>query len=159
CTVDPPVARAELELGQLRIALDRIDGGEQGGGIDAIANRGISHRRVAHLRAPHVRWCVRPAHSDRRAWLTPGKTRTSFSQDTATQDAATAPPAEVRARTGARYRVEMRTLVSSACSALVLLLALFPAAAAADGSWLDQPLNNWNQAGMDIPQAPPMDPS
>jgi len=53
----------------------------------------------------------------------------------------------------------MRTLVSSACSALVLLLALLPTSAAADGGWLDQPLSNWNQAGMDIPQAPPMDPS
>jgi hypothetical protein len=53
----------------------------------------------------------------------------------------------------------MRTTASGAFFALVLLLALFPASAAADGSWLDQPLNDWNQAGMDIPQAPLMDPS
>jgi hypothetical protein len=38
-------------------------------------------------------------------------------------------------------------------------MALLPGAAAADGSWLDQPLSNWNQAGMDLPQAPAMDPS
>jgi hypothetical protein len=55
----------------------------------------------------------------------------------------------------------MRTFASGALSAvaLALFLALFPAAAAADGGWLDQPLSNWNQAGMDLPQAPPMDPS
>ncbi len=41
---------------------------------------------------------------------------------------------------------------------LGLLASLLPAPAAADGSWLDQPLTNWNQAGMDLPQAGPMDP-
>src|SRR4051794_7547727 len=46
-----------------------------------------------------------------------------------------------------------------ALSFLVLLPALTPGLAAADDSWLDQPLSNWNQAGMDLPQAPPMDPS
>jgi hypothetical protein len=50
----------------------------------------------------------------------------------------------------------MRTLLPGA---LALILALLPAAAAADGAWLDQPLSNWNTVGMDIPQAPPMDPS
>jgi hypothetical protein len=53
----------------------------------------------------------------------------------------------------------MRTLASGALSAFALIMALLPGSAAADGSWLDQPLNNWNQPGMDIPQAPPMDPS
>jgi hypothetical protein len=37
-----------------------------------------------------------------------------------------------------------------------LLVGLLPSIAQADGSWLDQPLSNWNQAGMAIPQAPPM---
>jgi LppP/LprE lipoprotein len=32
-------------------------------------------------------------------------------------------------------------------------------AAADDESWLDQPLSNWNEPGMSIPQAPAMDPS
>ncbi len=53
----------------------------------------------------------------------------------------------------------MRTLASTAIPALALLLALLPGTAAADSSWLDQPLSNWNQPGMDIPQAPAMDPS
>jgi hypothetical protein len=53
----------------------------------------------------------------------------------------------------------MRTLASSALLAFALLMAVLPSSAAADGSWLDQPLSNWNQAGMDIPQAPAMDPS
>jgi hypothetical protein len=53
----------------------------------------------------------------------------------------------------------MRTLASGALAILALTLALLPCAAAADGTWLDQPLSNWNMAGMDIPQAPPMDPS
>jgi hypothetical protein len=53
----------------------------------------------------------------------------------------------------------MRTLASGAISAFALILALLPGSAAADGSWLDQPLSNWNQPGMDLPQAPPMDPS
>jgi hypothetical protein len=53
----------------------------------------------------------------------------------------------------------MRTLASCILSTLALILALVPGSAAADGSWLDQPLSNWNQAGMDIPQAPLMDPS
>jgi LppP/LprE lipoprotein len=42
---------------------------------------------------------------------------------------------------------------------LALLAALLPAPAAADGSWLDQPLSNWNQPGMDLPQATPVDPN
>src|SRR5206468_1938361 len=39
------------------------------------------------------------------------------------------------------------------------LAALSAGLAAADGGWLDQPLSNWNQPGLDVPQAPPMDPS
>jgi predicted secreted protein len=31
--------------------------------------------------------------------------------------------------------------------------------ASADGSWLDGPRTNWNQAGLEIPQAPPMEPA
>ncbi|MBV9580723.1 MAG: LppP/LprE family lipoprotein [Chloroflexi bacterium] len=53
----------------------------------------------------------------------------------------------------------MRTLASSVLASLALILALLPGAAAAQSSWLDQPLSNWNQAGMDVPQAPAMDPS
>jgi hypothetical protein len=52
----------------------------------------------------------------------------------------------------------MRTILV-ALSAFALLASLAPTAASADGAWLDQPLSNWNQVGMDIPQAPPMDPS
>jgi len=52
-----------------------------------------------------------------------------------------------------------RTLASTAVSAFAVLLSLAPTAASADGTWLDQPLSNWNHAGMAIPQAPPMDPS
>src|SRR4051794_590344 len=48
----------------------------------------------------------------------------------------------------------MRTL-----AIVALLVALVPSQAAADGSWLDQPLVNWNSVGMDLPQAPAMDPS
>jgi LppP/LprE lipoprotein len=39
-----------------------------------------------------------------------------------------------------------------------LVAALLPNVASADGSWLDQPLSNWNQPGMDVPQAAAMDP-
>jgi hypothetical protein len=46
-----------------------------------------------------------------------------------------------------------------ALALVALVAALLPGLAAADGSWLDQPLNNWNQPGQDVPQAPPMDPS
>jgi hypothetical protein len=53
----------------------------------------------------------------------------------------------------------MRPLATLALSALALVAALSPGLASADGSWLDQPLSNWNQPGMDLPQAPPMDPS
>ena len=53
----------------------------------------------------------------------------------------------------------MRTLVAVALSAPGLLAALIPNLAVADTSWLDQPLTNWNQAGMALPQAPPMDPA
>src|SRR5689334_13774205 len=48
----------------------------------------------------------------------------------------------------------MRTLAM-----LALIAALFPGRAAADGSWLDQPLATWNSPGMDLAQAPGMDPS
>jgi hypothetical protein len=44
-------------------------------------------------------------------------------------------------------------------STLGLIAALIPNLAVADTSWLDQPLTNWNQAGMALPQAPPMDPA
>jgi LppP/LprE lipoprotein len=40
-----------------------------------------------------------------------------------------------------------------------VIAALLPNLAVADISWLDQPLTNWNQAGMALPQAPPMDPA
>jgi hypothetical protein len=53
----------------------------------------------------------------------------------------------------------MRSLATLALSGLALLVALAPNLALADGSWLDQPLSNWNTPGMDLPQAPPMDPS
>ena len=53
----------------------------------------------------------------------------------------------------------MRTTLAARSPLSPCLRLSCPAAAAADGSWLDQPLSNWNQAGMDIPQAPPMDPS
>jgi hypothetical protein len=59
----------------------------------------------------------------------------------------------------ARYRGGMHALAPAALGAVALIAALTPSLAAADGTWLDEPLNNWNQAGMDIPQAPPMDPS
>jgi hypothetical protein len=52
----------------------------------------------------------------------------------------------------------MRTTLT-AVAAVTLLATFLPGIASADGAWLDQPLSNWNQAGMDIPQAPPMDPS
>ena len=50
-------------------------------------------------------------------------------------------------------------IISGALSALALLAGRMPSLALADGSWLDQPLSNWNQAGMDLPQAPAMDPA
>jgi hypothetical protein len=50
-----------------------------------------------------------------------------------------------------------RINLALACASLVA--ALLPNLAAADGSWLDEPLSNWNQPGMALPQAPPMDPS
>jgi hypothetical protein len=53
----------------------------------------------------------------------------------------------------------MRTLAAVTISLCALLGGLIPSVAVADGAWLDQPLSNWNQAGMDLPQAPPMDPS
>jgi hypothetical protein len=53
----------------------------------------------------------------------------------------------------------MRMLLTVLCSTFGLLAALSPGLAAADGGWLDQPLSNWNQPGLDVPQAPPMDPS
>jgi hypothetical protein len=37
---------------------------------------------------------------------------------------------------------------------LVLMTCLPLRSAAADGSWLDGPLDNWNEAGMEIPEAP-----
>jgi LppP/LprE lipoprotein len=51
----------------------------------------------------------------------------------------------------------MRPL-SCVLSTLALLAALLPSIASADGSWLDQPLSNWNQPGMDVPQAAAMNP-
>jgi len=53
----------------------------------------------------------------------------------------------------------VRTLTTRALVASALLAALTPALALAADSWLDQPLSNWNQAGTDLPQAPPMDPA
>ena len=38
---DPLVAGAELELGDLVVALDGVEGGEQGGGVDAVADRAV----------------------------------------------------------------------------------------------------------------------
>ena len=57
-----------------------------------------------------------------------------------------------------RYGIGVRTL-AVALSLATLLAGLMPLVATADGTWLDQPLSNWNQAGMDVPQAPAMDPS
>lgn len=53
----------------------------------------------------------------------------------------------------------MRTLVAVVLSAPGLIAALLPNLAVADIGWLDQPLSNWNQAGMALPQAPPIDPA
>lgn len=50
-------------------------------------------------------------------------------------------------------------LLTLALAGLALTLALAPNFALADGSWLDQPLGTWNQAGMDLPPAPAMDPA
>jgi hypothetical protein len=52
----------------------------------------------------------------------------------------------------------MRMCFPVLISAIALMVALVPSFAFADGSWLDQPLTNWNSPGMDIPQAPAMDP-
>jgi PKD repeat protein len=41
----------------------------------------------------------------------------------------------------------------------VTVLPGSPASAAASGSWLDSPLNNWNSPGMAIPAAPPVNQS
>lgn len=46
------------------------------------------------------------------------------------------------------------TLMACACAAIA---ALAPAAAFADGSWLDAPLASWNRPGMELPAAPPVD--
>jgi hypothetical protein len=54
---------------------------------------------------------------------------------------------------------EMSIRVNVVLAGVALMAALLPGLAAADGSWLDQPLSNWNQPGQDLPQAPPMDPS
>ena|SRR5579872_7380271 len=59
----------------------------------------------------------------------------------------------------ARYVMGMRLPVTIAVSAFALMAALIPQFAIADGSWLDEPLTDWNQPGMDLPQAPAMDPS
>jgi hypothetical protein len=53
----------------------------------------------------------------------------------------------------------MRLSLVAMVSAIGLIAVFVPCIAFADGSWLDQPLTNWNSVGMDIPQAPPMDPS
>jgi LppP/LprE lipoprotein len=53
----------------------------------------------------------------------------------------------------------MPSRLNSALVALAVIAALVPHLVLADGSWLDQPLNNWNQVGMPLPQAPPMDPA
>jgi hypothetical protein len=53
----------------------------------------------------------------------------------------------------------MRTFATSTLLVLAFIAALFPTLAVAGASWLDQPLSNWNQAGMDLPQAPSMDPA
>src|SRR5207248_4328667 len=46
---DPAVAGPELKLRELRIASDRVKGGEQSRGINAIANGGVGHRCVGHV--------------------------------------------------------------------------------------------------------------
>jgi LppP/LprE lipoprotein len=51
----------------------------------------------------------------------------------------------------------MRTLVI--VTVTVAGLALIPDLALAGGTWLDEPLTNWNQAGMSLPQAPAMAPA
>ena len=52
----------------------------------------------------------------------------------------------------------MRTPVTVALWCLALIAGLVPGAVRADASWLDQPVVNWNEAAMPLPQAPPMDP-
>jgi hypothetical protein len=44
-------------------------------------------------------------------------------------------------------------------SALLMVVALAPQPAAADGSWLDGTPTQWNTPGMAIPQAPPREPA
>jgi hypothetical protein len=65
------------------------------------------------------------------------------------------------ARSEGRYGVRMPRFITIAVTAVALLAALTPGLAAAEGSWLDQtpPLSNWNHPGIDLPQAPEMDPA
>ena len=53
----------------------------------------------------------------------------------------------------------MRRCALVVLSFYAILAALIPTMAVAQASWLDEPLSNWNQPGMDLPQAPPMDPA
>jgi hypothetical protein len=49
-----------------------------------------------------------------------------------------------------------RALAAATVGAALVLLALGGRPAEADGAWLEQqPLDNWNMAGADLPQAPP----
>jgi hypothetical protein len=49
---DPAVACPELEAGEFRLCLDRVEGGEQGRGVDAVAAvlGGGGHRAVPFKR-------------------------------------------------------------------------------------------------------------
>jgi uncharacterized OsmC-like protein len=53
----PPVGGPEAERGELRVGLDGVDRGEQGGGVDAVADRGVgeerTHERSFHFDADH----------------------------------------------------------------------------------------------------------
>src|SRR5262249_17116650 len=56
---DPLVVRAELEPGRLGRLLHRVEGGEEGGGVDTVAHRvaglGVGHVGGAHLGT--FPWC------------------------------------------------------------------------------------------------------
>ena len=51
----------------------------------------------------------------------------------------------------------MRRLLIAVAVAACALVTPLAAPAAADGSWIDGPRVNWNQAGMSVPTAPAMD--
>src|SRR5204863_9025201 len=60
---DPRVGGAELELGQLPLVLDDVDGVEQRLGVDAVAKRGLDN---AHVNAPSWVTCPLAAGGDGR---------------------------------------------------------------------------------------------